>query len=250
MQLFTRVSPNPDSWSYPLSFFSFQPPRRALYCTTLAIGRHIGVALLLSFHPVGLRCDAPVEGFVAKQGVKDGQRALALQPSGTVVPYVHAPPTLVEQFSSQVSTTPIPGRAVPLCPPHQGSDVLRAASSFKRRRESRTLRSAVPSAAVLFVVFVVVGPSGLRLCLTGTSHYNFDFVDEHRARRELVAPDTLSRDSVPNPLCQRCCSAVDVQNLKDLTLREQYERVCSAARSMSAEIVSAVVEVIAFASGP
>ena len=35
MQLFTRVSPNPDSLSYPLSFFSLQPPCRALYCTTL-----------------------------------------------------------------------------------------------------------------------------------------------------------------------------------------------------------------------
>ena len=34
MQLFTRVSPNPDSLSYPLSFFSFQPPCRALYCNT------------------------------------------------------------------------------------------------------------------------------------------------------------------------------------------------------------------------
>ena len=34
MQLFTRVSPNPDSLSFPLSFFFFQPPCRALYCTT------------------------------------------------------------------------------------------------------------------------------------------------------------------------------------------------------------------------
>ena len=35
MQLFTRVSPNPDSLSYPLSFFSFSPSCRALYCTIL-----------------------------------------------------------------------------------------------------------------------------------------------------------------------------------------------------------------------
>ena len=35
MQLFTRVSPNPDSLPFPLSFFSFQPPCRALYCTTV-----------------------------------------------------------------------------------------------------------------------------------------------------------------------------------------------------------------------
>ena len=35
MQLFTRVSPNPDSLSFSLSFFFFQPPCRALYCTTM-----------------------------------------------------------------------------------------------------------------------------------------------------------------------------------------------------------------------
>ena len=69
----------------------------------------------------------------------------------------------------------------PVCfslPPYQGSEVLRAASSFKRTMESRTLRSAVTaadstvlSAAFLFVVFVVVGPSDLSLCLTGALHY-------------------------------------------------------------------------------
>ena len=30
------MSPNPDSLSFPLSFFSFQPPCRALYCTTMS----------------------------------------------------------------------------------------------------------------------------------------------------------------------------------------------------------------------
>ena len=70
-----------------------------------AIGRHAGVALLLSFHPVGLRCDAPVEDLVRIQGVEDAQRALALQLSGTGVPTYTPHPTLVEQFSSQVSTT-------------------------------------------------------------------------------------------------------------------------------------------------
>ena len=35
MKLFTRVSPNPDSLSFLLIFFSFQPPCRALYCTTV-----------------------------------------------------------------------------------------------------------------------------------------------------------------------------------------------------------------------
>ena len=56
------------------------------------IGRHVGVALLLSFHPVGLRCDAPVEDLVAIQDVEYAQRSLALHPSGTGVLYVHAPP--------------------------------------------------------------------------------------------------------------------------------------------------------------
>ena len=68
---------------------------------------------------------------------------------------------------------PIPGRAVSLCPPYQGTELLRAASSFKRRRESGTLRSAVPSEAFLFVVFVVAGPSDLGPCLTGALQYMF-----------------------------------------------------------------------------
>ena len=51
---------------------------------------------------------------------------------------------------------------------HPGSEILRAASSFKRRRESQTLRNAVPLAAFLFVV---VGPSDLDLCLIGALHY-------------------------------------------------------------------------------
>ena len=37
--------------------------------------------------------------------------------------------------------------------------------------ESPTLRSAVPLAAFLFVVFVVVGPSDLGPCLTRALHY-------------------------------------------------------------------------------
>ena len=136
-------------------------------------GGTVDVALLLSFHPVGLRCDAPVEGLVALQGVEEAQRALALQPSGTGVPTYAPHSTLVEQISSQVSTTPIPGRAISLCPPHQGSELLRVASSFKRRRESRTLRSAVPSAVLLFVAVVVfAGRSDRGFCLTGALHYS------------------------------------------------------------------------------
>ena len=70
-----------------------------------AIGRHAGLALLLSFHPVGLCCDAPVEDLVRIQAVEDAQRAVALQPSGTGVPMYTPHPTLVEQCSSQVCTT-------------------------------------------------------------------------------------------------------------------------------------------------
>ena len=66
----------------------------------LALGRHVGVALLLSFPPVGLRCDAPAEDLVKIRGVEDAQRALASQPSRTRVPTCTPHPTLVEQFSS------------------------------------------------------------------------------------------------------------------------------------------------------
>ena len=83
------------------------------------------------------------------------------------------PPTLVEQFLfASLYHISIPGRAVPLYTPHQGSELLRVTRSFKRGRESRARHSAVPSAAVLFVVLVVVGPSDLGLCLTGALHYS------------------------------------------------------------------------------
>ena len=85
--------------------------------------------------------------------------------------YVHAPPH-TRRAILFASLYDILIRAGPfLFAPHQGSELLRAASSFKRRRESRTLRSAVPSGAFLFVVFVVFGPSDLGLCLTGALHY-------------------------------------------------------------------------------
>ena len=60
-----------------------------------------------------------------------------------------------------------------LPPPHQRSELPQAANSFKGGRESRTLRSAVPSAVVLLVaVFVVFGPSDLGFCLTRALHYS------------------------------------------------------------------------------
>ena len=69
-----------------------------------AIRRQIGAALLLSFHPVGLRCDAPGEDFVKMRGAEDAPRALALQPSETEVPTYTPHPKLVEQLSSQIYT--------------------------------------------------------------------------------------------------------------------------------------------------
>ena len=153
----SKLVPSASVWTDPVKVFR-------------AIWRHVAVALQLSFHPVGLRCDAPVEDLVKVQGVEDAQRALALQPREPG--YLRARPTLVEQISSQVSTTfRHRARLFLSAPPRQGSEQIRGASSFKRRRESRTLRSAVLSAALLSVVFVIVGPPALGLCLTGALHY-------------------------------------------------------------------------------
>ena len=79
---------------------------------------------------------------------------------------------------------------------------------------------------------------------------DFDFVVEHRAGRELVVPDALSRDAVPKPLCQRCYSALDGKSLESITRREEEERMDCAVRNMHAERVSAVMEVSAFAARP
>lgn len=79
---------------------------------------------------------------------------------------------------------------------------------------------------------------------------DFDFVVEHRAGRELVVPDTLSRDAVPKPLCQRCYKALDWHKLENFTVKQQDEQVDSEVKSLSAERVSTIVEVSAFAAGP
>ena len=101
--------------------------------------------------------------------------------------YVHAPPhTRRAILFASLYHIPIPGRAVSLCPSHQGSELLRAASSFKQRRESRTLRSAVPSAAFLFVVFVGARPSDPGLCLTRALHYTFG--TRCTSRERIAAP--------------------------------------------------------------
>ena len=57
-----------------------------------------------------------------------------------------------------------------------------------------------------------------------------EFVIEHKAGKELVVPDAMSRDAVPKPLCQRCRSPIDRES--------QSEKIC------------AVAEVPSFAGGP
>lgn len=65
-----------------------------------------------------------------------------------------------------------------------------------------------------------------------------DFVVEHRAGKELVVPDTLSRDTVPKPLCQRC-----YRPLHDLYVEGVVSKEIR-------EVVSAVAEVGGFGNGP
>lgn len=65
---------------------------------------------------------------------------------------------------------------------------------------------------------------------------DFDFTVEHRESKALVVPDTLSRDAVPKPLCQRC-----YRPLSDEKMEDALEH---------AEKVSAVVEVESFSDGP
>ena len=103
--------------------------------------------------------------------------------------YVHVPPhTRRAILFASLYHIPIPGRDVSLCPPYQGFELLQTASLFKQRREIRTLRSAVPSAAFLFVV--VVGPSDLGPCLTDSLHYNRSPQSPARGARQLFNPNT------------------------------------------------------------
>ena len=77
-----------------------------------------------------------------------------------------------------------------------------------------------------------------------------DFIVEHKAGKELVVPDILSRDAVPKPLCQRCHQAIDSLRLERLVQEQEDERVATELGHMQRERVSAVAEVRAFADGP
>ena len=170
----------------------------------LAIGRHICVALPLSFHPVGLRCDAPVEDLVKIRGVGHAQRALPYNP--VELGYLRTRPT--PHSSSKYLRKSLqytdPGPGCFSLPPYQGSELLRAASSFKRRRESRKLRSAVPLAAFLFVVFAVFGLSDLGPYLTGALHYI-----ERTDRTDYVCNDTIGV-SAPDSRGEQCFAKINM----------------------------------------
>lgn len=57
-----------------------------------------------------------------------------------------------------------------------------------------------------------------------------DFTIEHRGGKELVVPDTLSRDAVPKPLCQRCYCPMNDRRIED------------ALESAEAECISRILE--------
>lgn len=77
-----------------------------------------------------------------------------------------------------------------------------------------------------------------------------DFSVEHRAGKELVVPDTLSRDSVPKPLCQRCYRSMSGENLEEMVQKDENERITTSFQLMQNERVSAVAEINAFSNGP
>lgn len=82
---------------------------------------------------------------------------------------------------------------------------------------------------------------------------NYDFSVEHRERKELVVPDTLSRDAVPKPLCQRFYSPLSGNHIEALANAEEEERVANVSGNLSTwheERVAAVVEVQRFVEGP
>ena len=61
---------------------------------------------------------------------------------------------------------------------------------------------------------------------------DFDFEVEHRAGKELVVPDTLSRDAVPKPLCQRCHSPLGADRWERLGEVDEKERVATVLEAM------------------
>ena len=82
-----------------------------------AIGRHVGVALLLSFHLVGLRCDAPsktLSRFEVSMMLNEQWSYNPVEPG-----YLRTCPTLHSSSNylrKSLPHIPIPGRAISLCP--------------------------------------------------------------------------------------------------------------------------------------
>ena len=137
--------------------------------------------------------------------------------------YVYTPPHTRREilFASLYHT--YRSRGLFLFAPYQGSELLRAASSFKRRRKSRTLRSAVPSAAFVFVVFAVVGPSDLGVCLTGALYYTGYAV-------RTATPCT----------CPRSCPRNDVCSRRTGTNTTRWRRVTGFVINSSSQLTKAV----------
>lgn len=58
---------------------------------------------------------------------------------------------------------------------------------------------------------------------------DLDFKVEHRNGPELVIPDTLSRDAVPKPLCQRCYQPLEHEREEEVYASREEERVSRVA---------------------
>lgn len=79
-----------------------------------------------------------------------------------------------------------------------------------------------------------------------------DFKVEHGAGPDLVVSDTLGRDAVPKPLCQRCYNPLDSSTLHRINSEREEKRVYKAAEEVMrcAEKVRAVQESGVIGNGP
>ena len=70
------------------------------------------------------------------------------------------------------------------------------------------------------------GPQG-KLARWVVAIQDFDLILKHRTGPELVVPNTLSRDAVPKPLCQRCYVPIDDSRLEKISEAAEVERVAA-----------------------
>lgn len=64
---------------------------------------------------------------------------------------------------------------------------------------------------------------------------DFDFIIEHRNGPALVVPDTLSRDAVAKPLCQRCYCPLDAAKAEELAQHADQERVAALQEALPSD---------------